>query len=173
MQLLASRMSKLPQFIQTAAMSDFERGPAPHNWAAILALASASAPVPVLQRSMQQWQALLPAAVFDITRRGGTERAFSSAMCQHFAWGRYACACCHTALFEAAKKFDSGSGWPSFTVALPSAPLAYIHDNSLGMQRIEVQCSHCAAHLGHVFADGQAPTGLRYCINALALEQGA
>ena len=97
----------------------------------------------------------------------GTERPFSSEMCSRFEPGRYACACCGTALFDASEKFESGTGWPSFTAPVEDAVVAYVEDRSYGM----TVCAVCDAHLGHVFPDGPQPTGLRYCINAVALEK--
>ena len=110
---------------------------------------------------------------FYVTRQKGTEHAFSSAMCAVFEPGRYACACCGTELFDAQTKFDSGSGWPSFTQAIAPGLVNYILDAGHGMQRVETTCAVCDAHLGHVFPDGPAPSGLRYCINALALKKQA
>ncbi len=124
-----------------------------------------------VERSEAEWQALLPAAVFAVTRHSATERPFSSDMCGLFTPGRYHCACCDTFLFDAQSKFDSGTGWPSFTD--PAAPdvVAYHGDDSHGMIRVETTCAVCDAHLGHVFPDGPPPSGLRYCINALALKK--
>ena len=101
----------------------------------------------------------------------GTERAFSSGMCSLFQPGRYACACCGTALFDSASKFESGTGWPSFGAPVEDGVVGYHGDNSHGMIRVEATCNVCDAHLGHVFPDGPPPTGLRYCINALSLEK--
>ncbi|MEN3373540.1 peptide-methionine (R)-S-oxide reductase MsrB [Dechloromonas sp. ZS-1] len=123
------------------------------------------------ERSEAAWQALLSPEAFHVTRQKGTERAFSSSMCSRFEPGRYACACCGTPLFDADTKFDSGSGWPSFTQALTPDVVAYHADHSHGMTRVETTCNVCDAHLGHVFPDGPAPSGLRYCINALALRK--
>ncbi|WP_366090380.1 peptide-methionine (R)-S-oxide reductase MsrB [uncultured Dechloromonas sp.] len=116
-----------------------------------------------------EWRARLTPEQFRVTRQKGTEPAHSSAMCALFEPGRYACACCATELFDAGSKFDSHSGWPSFTQAVAPDVVAYHDDSSHGMTRIETTCNVCDAHLGHVFPDGPAPSGLRYCINALSL----
>ncbi len=123
------------------------------------------------ERSDAQWREVLSEEQYQITRRGGTERAFSSGSCTLFEPGRYHCVCCSGLLFDAQAKFDSGSGWPSFTTPARDNGIDYILDNSHGMQRIEARCSDCDAHLGHVFPDGPAPTGLRYCMNALSMEK--
>ncbi|MCB1638606.1 MAG: peptide-methionine (R)-S-oxide reductase MsrB, partial [Thiothrix sp.] len=101
----------------------------------------------------------------------GTERPFSSAMCGLFEPGQYACVCCGSLLFDATEKFDSGTGWPSFTQPVRENAIAYHSDNSHGMRRVETLCNACDAHLGHVFPDGPAPGGLRYCMNAVALKK--
>ena len=124
-----------------------------------------------VEKSEEEWQKVLPPDVFQITRLKGTERAFSSEMCSKFEPGKYACACCDTPLFDATTKFESGTGWPSFTEPLEENAIAYIKDTSYGMIRVETICNICDAHLGHVFPDGPAPTGLRYCMNALALKK--
>ncbi|MDT8342620.1 MAG: peptide-methionine (R)-S-oxide reductase MsrB, partial [Longimicrobiales bacterium] len=115
----------------------------------------------------------LPAEVFRVTRARGTERPFSSLLCSRFEPGRYACVCCGTLLFDAAGKFESGTGWPSFTQPLDPAVVGHRADNAHGMRRVEVTCAVCDAHLGHVFPDGPPPGGLRYCINAVALTRVA
>jgi len=122
-------------------------------------------------RSEAEWRAQLSPEEYRVTRRAGTERAFSSAMCSLFEPGIYACRCCNSLLFDATEKFDSGTGWPSFTQPLQANAIAYHEDNSAGMTRVETVCAVCDAHLGHVFPDGPPPTGLRYCMNAVALQK--
>lgn len=123
----------------------------------------------VVYKSDEEWAAQLSAEAFEVTRQKGTEMAFSSEMCHLFEPGRYACVCCGTLLFDANEKFESHSGWPSFTQPIKRNAVAYHDDTTYGMQRIEVTCNCCQSHLGHVFPDGPAPSGLRYCINALSL----
>ncbi|MAL03057.1 MAG: peptide-methionine (R)-S-oxide reductase [Arenimonas sp.] len=129
------------------------------------------APDTRVEKSQDQWRAELAPDVFQVTRLAGTERPFSSEMCGLFEPGRYGCACCGTPLFDAGTKFESGSGWPSFTAPLADAAVAYKLDDSHGMVRIEILCNTCGGHLGHVFPDGPPPTGLRYCTNALSLQK--
>ena len=122
-----------------------------------------------VHRSEEEWRAQLSPEQFEVTRLKGTERPFSSEICNLFEPGEYACACCHEPLFDSGEKFDSGSGWPSFTQPLTPSAIAYHGDRSHGMVRVEVTCNVCGAHLGHVFPDGPEPSGLRYCINAVAM----
>ena len=124
-----------------------------------------------VEKTIDEWRELLPHDVFDVTRNAGTERPFSSPMCTHFEAGVYACACCNTLLFDATEKFDSGTGWPSFTQPIEQNSVAYSSDESLSRQRVEITCNTCDAHLGHVFPDGPAPSKLRYCVNALSLNR--
>lgn len=124
-----------------------------------------------VEKTEEEWKAELSPEVFRITRLRGTERPFSSEMCSAVEPGRYACACCDTVLFDAGEKFESGTGWPSFTQPVDLSVVAYHGDHSHGMTRVETTCAVCDAHLGHVFPDGPRPSGLRYCINALALEK--
>ena len=122
-------------------------------------------------KTEEEWKKLLSDDVFFITRQSGTEHAFSSEMCSRFEPGVYACVCCGTLLFDASEKFDSQSGWPSFTQPLIENAIAYTADTTHMMTRIEVTCNCCDAHLGHVFPDGPEPSGLRYCINSLSLKR--
>ncbi len=124
-----------------------------------------------LVKTSEEWKSLLPEEVYDVTRNAGTERPFSSPMCTHFEAGIYACACCDTLLFDSTEKFDSGTGWPSFTQPLKENAIAYHTDDSLLRSRVEITCNTCDAHLGHVFPDGPAPSKLRYCVNALSLQR--
>ncbi len=124
-----------------------------------------------VEKTDAEWQALLTPEQFAITRQKGTERPFSSEVCSRFEPGIYACVCCNTLLFDANEKFESGSGWPSFTQPIKENAVAYLGDFSHGMVRVEIVCSTCDAHLGHVFPDGPAPSGLRYCTNAVSLKK--
>jgi len=124
-----------------------------------------------VEKSDEEWKAELTEEQFRITRLKGTERAFSSEMCSLFEPGLYKCVCCGTKLFDATTKFESGTGWPSFTQPVEPNVIAHKVDNSFGMTRVETLCNVCDAHLGHVFPDGPAPSGLRFCINAVSLEK--
>ena len=142
------------------------------NWNTIVAYAEQGAPTPPnrVTRTEAEWQELLSPEQYRVARQSGTERPFSSEMCSLFEPGVYACIGCQTPLFDATQKFDSGTGWPSFTTPVKDNVVAYHKDVSHGMTRIEALCSVCDSHLGHVFPDGPAEsTGLRYCINAVSL----
>lgn len=143
------------------------------DWNDVIRFASGENPKPPTRVEMtdQKWKELLTTDSYFVTRQKGTERAHSSEMCSLFEPGRYKCICCGTALFDASEKFASKSGWPSFTQPVAIENIAHKRDKGYGMERIEVLCNVCDAHLGHVFPDGPAPSGLRYCINAVALEQ--
>jgi peptide-methionine (R)-S-oxide reductase len=125
--------------------------------------------VPKIVKDDAEWQRDLSQEAFIITRKAGTERAFSGAYWNLHAEGLYRCICCDTALFDSATKFDSGTGWPSFWEPISKKNIAESTDHSYGMTRIAISCRRCDAHLGHVFDDGPRPTGLRYCMNSNAL----
>lgn len=145
------------------------------DWDQVMKLArDGNHPPPrTVRKSDAEWRAQLTPEEFHVTREHGTERAFSSAMCSVFEPGRYACKCCGTLLFDSATKFESGTGWPSFSAPVTAEVIAYVVDRSYGMVRVETRCNVCEAHLGHVFPDGPKPSGLRYCMNALALSKVA
>jgi peptide-methionine (R)-S-oxide reductase len=125
-------------------------------------------PFPV-QHTPAQWRAALGPQRFNVLREAGTERPFTSPLNNEHRRGTFACAGCSQLLFSSTTKFDSGTGWPSFYRALPSAVVTRT-DSALGMSRTEVLCRRCGGHLGHVFDDGPKPTGLRYCMNGLAMK---
>jgi len=143
------------------------------TWPDVLRIAREGNPAPDrrVEKSDAEWRQLLNDDEFAVTRHAATERPFSSQMCGLFEPGTYACRCCGTELFNAQHKFESGTGWPSFTQPVQPTVIAYHADNSHGMVRVETVCNICDAHLGHVFPDGPRPGGLRYCMNAVALRK--
>jgi peptide-methionine (R)-S-oxide reductase len=120
-----------------------------------------------------EWRELLTAQEFEITRKAGTERAFTGIYNDTKTPGIYNCKCCDAPLFDSNTKYESGSGWPSFYAPIDNEVVNTHEDNSLGMRRIEVTCARCDAHLGHVFPDGPEPTGLRFCMNSASLKLDA
>ena len=123
-----------------------------------------------IKKSDDEWRSELDEEQFYVCRQKGTERAFTGKYYDSKEEGTYVCSCCAEPLFDSDSKFDSGTGWPSFYQPLNSQAVEEEHDHSHGMQRVEVHCKKCGAHLGHVFPDGPKPTGLRYCINSISLE---
>ena len=125
---------------------------------------------PPIGKTDAEWRAQLSAEEYRVTREHGTERAFTGRYWNSKDHGVYSCVCCGAELFSSETKYDSGSGWPSFWTPLEPGNIGETDDRSHGMRRVEVHCSQCGAHLGHVFPDGPKPTGLRYCINSAALK---
>ncbi len=122
-----------------------------------------------VEKTEAEWQQVLTPDVFRITRKKGTEAPHTGDLCGIHEAGKYNCVCCDTPLFDSTIKFESGTGWPSFTQPIKENAISYIKDVSFGMIRVEVLCNTCDAHLGHVFPDGPEPSGLRYCINSASM----
>lgn len=123
-----------------------------------------------ISKSKEEWRSQLSPRQYHVAREKGTEPAFSGAYWDCHEEGVYRCVCCDAPLFDSAGKFNSGCGWPSFTQPTAAENIAEAEDTSHGMRRTEVLCRQCGAHLGHVFPDGPAPNGLRYCINSVSLK---
>lgn len=142
------------------------------TWKEVIHFTTKGNPTPDkrVEKTAAEWKEILTPEQFRITRQKGTESPHSGALCSIFDEGQYQCVCCKTPLFDATIKFDSTSGWPSFTQPIKENAIKYHKDVSLGMIRVEVMCNTCDGHLGHVFPDGPAPSGLRYCINSEAMQ---
>jgi methionine-R-sulfoxide reductase len=143
------------------------------SWNKILTLTASqdNLKIPKVVKSNAEWESLLSPEVYRVTRLHGTERPYSGEYCHLFEPGKYACICCDKMLFDSSDKFDSGTGWPSFSQPADESAVTYKKDTSFGMIRIEISCENCGAHLGHVFPDGPPPTNLRYCLNSLSLKK--
>ncbi len=143
------------------------------TWKDVIALAKNGNKQPDrrVEKTDAEWRQILTEEQYYVMRKKGTERPFSTEMCSRFEPGIYACAGCGTPLFDSATKYQSGTGWPSFSLPMKDNVVSYVMDNSFGMVRVETVCSTCDSHLGHVFPDGPEPSGLRYCINAASLKK--
>ena len=144
------------------------------NWKKIIHFAVSKNPTPTkrVEKTEIEWKELLTPEQFRVTRLKGTERPFSGELCTTYDEGQYNCICCNTPLFDSTIKYDSSSGWPSFTQPITENAIKYHKDSTLGMVRVEILCNTCDAHLGHVFPDGPEPSGLRYCVNSESMQIG-
>lgn len=142
------------------------------NWSSVIKYANHGSPEPEkkIVKTEEEWKSLLTPEQYRVTREKGTERAGSGELCSAHDPGKYRCICCDTPLFDSTIKFESGTGWPSFTEPITQSAVGYIKDISFGMIRVETVCNTCDAHLGHVFPDGPEPSGLRFCINSASLK---
>jgi peptide-methionine (R)-S-oxide reductase len=138
------------------------------TWKEIISFTAKGNPTPEkrVEKSEDEWKTILTPEQYRVTRQKGTESPHTGALCAIYDEGQYNCICCNTPLFDSTIKFDSSSGWPSFTQPIQVNSIKYHKDVSFGMVRVEVMCNTCDAHLGHIFPDGPAPSGLRYCVNS-------
>ncbi len=123
-----------------------------------------------VEKPEADWKTQLTPEQYRVTRQKGTERAGTGDLCYSHEAGKYACICCNEPLFDSTIKFESGTGWPSFTTPIELNAIKYDMDKTFGMVRVEVMCNVCDSHLGHVFADGPEPSGLRYCVNSASIQ---
>ena len=142
------------------------------TWKEVVEFTESGNPKPDIrvEKTNDEWKALLTPEQFKIARLKDTEISFSGELCSAHDPGSYSCVCCGTELFDSTIKFESGTGWPSFTQPIKENAIKYDADNSFGMTRVEVMCNTCDGHLGHVFPDGPAPSKLRYCINSESIK---
>lgn len=143
-----------------------------YTWADVIREANNGTPAPDrrVEKTDAEWREQLTAEQYYVTRQHGTERAGTGEYCEAHDPGLYACVCCGTPAYDSRTKFESGTGWPSFTEPVKDNVVKYKKDTSFGMVRVEVLCNVCDAHQGHVFPDGPRPSGLRFCINSAALK---
>lgn len=142
------------------------------NWNEVIQVANNGSPAPErrVEKTDEEWRSILTSEQYRITRKKGTEVAFTGEYCHAHDAGKYNCICCDSPLFDSTIKFESKSGWPSFTEPVSENAIKYEKDVSFGMIRVEVICNVCDAHLGHVFPDGPLPSGLRFCINSESIK---
>ncbi len=142
------------------------------NWSNVIHFASKGKPEPSrrVEKTDDEWKSILGSETYQIARLKGTERAGTGELCHAHDAGLYECVCCGATLFDSTIKFESGSGWPSFTQPFKEDAIKYEKDVTFGMIRVEVMCNVCDCHLGHVFPDGPAPSGLRYCVNSASIK---
>ena len=142
------------------------------TWKDVIHFATKGNPKPdkTIVKTEDEWKTQLTPEQYQITRLKGTERAFSGEHCSTYETGKYNCTCCDAELFDSNIKFNSSSGWPSFTEPIKENAVKYNKDTSFGMIRVEILCNTCDAHLGHVFPDGPEPSGLRYCVNSISIQ---
>ena len=141
------------------------------TWKEIISFTAKGNPTPEkrVEKSEDEWKTILTPEQYRVTRQKGTESPHTGALCSIYDEGQYNCICCNTPLFDSTIKFDSSSGWPSFTQPIQVNSIKYHKDVSFGMVRVEVMCNSCDAHLGHIYPDGPPPSGLRYCVNSEAM----